>query len=67
MASFANNIRTLMHHQGYKPADIERMTGVSHMSVTAYMTGRYIPNSVNLCKLARCFNVSMDALWGDGR
>jgi len=62
---FSMNLRARMYVGGLKNADISTATGVNIATVSAWTTGKAIPGSVNLDKLADYFHVPVASLFSE--
>ena len=59
---FQERLKKAVYDSGLSLSEIERRSGVSHSSVSAYMSKDYSPTAFSLAKLCLVLNVSADYL-----
>lgn len=57
---FRQRLRRLMIRQGVSQLDLSRMSGISPVSISHYLTGRSLPSFYNMDKIAKALNCSID-------
>lgn len=63
---FKDNFMRLLQQHGITALKLAQETGIPKSIVYEWRSGVRVPNAENLSKLSRYFNVSLDALVGDG-
>ncbi len=56
------NFEELCKEKGVKPVEVSRETGVSTATLSSWKTGRYIPKTDKLQKIADYFGVTLERL-----
>lgn len=64
MIEFKDRLREAMDLRGLKQIDLANKTGINKSMISFYLSGRNMPNSKNVLKLARALNVSDAWLMG---
>ena len=62
LEGFQERLTQAVFNSGLSLSEIERRSGVSHSSLSAYMTRDYSPTAFSLASLCRVLNVSADYL-----
>lgn len=58
MDSFRNRLKLSLDETGLSQSEVSRRIGVGRSTISGWLKGQYEPNSENIYKLARVFNVS---------
>lgn len=64
VATTSSRLREALHEAGKKPIDVARDTGLSHSSISRYLSGAIEPRQDATHKIAVALNVSELWLWG---
>ena len=64
VASTSERIREAMKNAGKKQIDIAKETGLSHSSISRYLSGQMEPKQKAVALIAKALNVSEWWLWG---
>jgi len=62
--SFSERLCELMKERSLNQSEFAKIYGVTRMTMSAYMNGRFTPTVQGLCDLADYFHVSTDYLLG---
>lgn len=62
--STAHRIRIAMERRGIKQVELSERTGINKSNISAYLSGKYIPKSENMIKIADVLEVN--AFWLTG-
>lgn len=58
------NIRKLREERGMIQKELADLLGIDRTSLSAYETGKRVPDIYMLCKIADIFGISLDTLIG---
>lgn len=61
---FGKRLKTLRENRGIKQGKLAEMLGVSRQAMSAYETGKYLPDTTLILKMADYLNCSTDYLFG---
>jgi putative transcriptional regulator len=61
-----NRLRVLRAERNWSQADLAERLGVSRQSVNAVETGKYDPSLPLAFKIARVFDLSIEAIFSEG-
>jgi len=61
-----NRLRVLRAERGWSQADLAERLGVSRQSVNAVETGKYDPSLPLAFRIARVFDLSIEAIFTEG-
>lgn len=64
VATTPERLKEAMHCAGKKQADLSKETGLSHSTISRYLSGQVEPRQEAIIKLASSLNVSEWWLWG---
>lgn len=64
VATTPERLREAMHEVGKKQIDLANETGLSHSTISRYLSGQVEPRQEAIIKLAKALNVSEWWLWG---
>ena len=65
MDMMKNHLRALRAEQGWSQADLAERLGVSRQSVNAIETGKYDPSLPLAFKIARLFDLPIEAIFSE--
>lgn len=65
LENLSYNLQLRRYLSGYTQRDVEEATGVDAVSLSRYERGIAEPLSINLLKLAKFYNTTVDALFLD--
>ena len=64
VASTPDRIKEAMHAANISQADVAKATGMSHSTISRYLSGKMEPKQKAISLLARALNVTEMWLWG---